>query len=501
MYTNAKKPIFQVAKDLKNLPLIQELQEYRTSLDLYRDLRTTSKRRQPDYGVLADQLTPEMTAFSEEFLMFFTDPGQVPGRQDEPVVLATAMSRLEHLYRAWGFRLNHDPVAPESPELPELVSFYPMKSETRRAANFEELKQVQHAAERAAEETMERVSRYTRWLRKKRQVSSATEANVYEMLIGVAKFLHQQETDYLNEKDFKDIPVIRALRKAHKAAKKRIEQEPPTIDEAKKWLEWPEFLQVVQHLEQECQPFYQHGTRRSPSAIAASIQRFLIVAFLAFLPPDRQRTYRELEVGKTLLKGHLDESGRFTESETGRWYIHLGYGDYKTADTYGVQWHQVPSILEPMLETWLAEHRAVFEPQHNFVFTQKDGKPFTTAASFGSVFKRAVRRHTGQATTPHLVRHMLITYLQLNDASDAVMASLAAAMHHSRQAQQQIYDRRKPHQRVQLAESVVSDIAMGKPLTQAFRGKPITVESLLEGFCELEEPQKQQFKRLILAHT
>ena len=154
-----------------------------------------------------------------------------------------------------------------------------------------------------------------------------------------------------------------------------------------------------------------------------------------------------------------------------------------------------------MLETWLAEHRAVFEPQHNFVFTQKDGKPFTTAASFGSVFKRAVRRHTGQATTPHLVRHMLITYLQLNDASDAVMASLAAAMHHSRQAQQQIYDRRKPHQRVQLAESVVSDIAMGKPLTQAFRGKPITVESLLEGFCELEEPQKQQFKRLILAHT
>jgi len=66
---------------------------------------------------------------------------------------------------------------------------------------------------------------------------------------------------------------------------------------------------------------------------------------------------------------------------------------------------------------------------------------------------------------------------------------------------QALGDRRKPHQRVQLAESVVSDIALGKPLTQAFRGKPITVESLWEGFCELEEPQKQQFKRLMLVQT
>ena len=41
------------------------------------------------------------------------------------------------------------------------------------------------------------------------------------------------------------------------------------------------------------------GRRRSPAAVAQSLQRYLLFAILSCVP-DRQRTLRELRVGRTL---------------------------------------------------------------------------------------------------------------------------------------------------------------------------------------------------------
>jgi hypothetical protein len=70
--------------------------------------------------------------------------------------------------------------------------------------------------------------------------------------------------------------------------------------------------------------------------VAASLQRYLIVAILSVVP-DRQRTLRELEVGRTLL-----------QQEDGSWVIKHSAADYKTGKQYGGApggMHVLPDLL------------------------------------------------------------------------------------------------------------------------------------------------------------
>jgi hypothetical protein len=92
-------------------------------------------------------------------------------------------------------------------------------------------------------------------------------------------------------------------------------------DEAAKWIDWPEFLNCVKQLKAECTPIGKSNQQRSHSAIATSIQRYLIFAFFSAIP-ERPRTVRELELGHALVK--RDEV----------WYLELGPEDFKTGATY-----------------------------------------------------------------------------------------------------------------------------------------------------------------------
>ena len=73
-----------------------------------------------------------------------------------------------------------------------------------------------------------------------------------------------------------------------------------------------------------------------------------------------QRTLRELEVGRTLVK-----------DREGRWAIRHGSKDYKTGRAYG---ERPPLVIAPHiypeLEAWMAKWRAVLQPQHDLLFTQ-----------------------------------------------------------------------------------------------------------------------------------
>lgn len=118
-------------------------------------------------------------------------------------------------------------------------------------------------------------------------------------------------------------------------------------DESLKWLDWPQYLAVVEQLRHECGgALHAHLNTRAPCqvscgqhlrcvpllsrtcgglelrimccacgpaaldadgkprperTVAWSLQRFLIFAILSCVP-DRQRTLRELKVGRTLMK-------------------------------------------------------------------------------------------------------------------------------------------------------------------------------------------------------
>ena len=55
-------------------------------------------------------------------------------------------------------------------------------------------------------------------------------------------------------------------------------------DEGMKWLEWPEYLSTVQELRRECAGRNHIGSLRARSAVAWSLQRYLIFAILSSIP-------------------------------------------------------------------------------------------------------------------------------------------------------------------------------------------------------------------------
>lgn len=87
----------------------------------------------------------------------------------------------------------------------------------------------------------------------------------------------------------------------------------------------------------------------------------------------RQRTIRELEVGKTLFN-----------DEQGRWVVRHGPSHYKTGKSCG---ERPPMVLAPHiypeLQAFLDEWRAELHPQHDFVFSKANGQPLTD----GSLYK------------------------------------------------------------------------------------------------------------------
>jgi len=301
---------------------------------------------------------------------------------------------------------------------------------------------------------------YTDWLRTKRKASPETEIQALVALTHVAKFNYCKESNedfcLSLSKSYVDIQIVSQLRKLTRFTNERVKaKSKPTADESKKWLDWPDFLACIEYLEKDCKHFTYDGQKRTDRAIAASIQRYLLAALLGYIPPDRQRTFRELEVGRTLIKGYI-KSGILHPSEDGSWYIKLAPEDYKTGDTYGESVIQIPEFLYDKLKDWLSTWRTVLNPSHNFVFTNLRGSPLNSS-SLNSLFRHAIYRAStvlfgeGKATNPHLVRDMIVTHCYKAGASEAEMEALALAMKHSRKTQREKYDRRNKQDKIRPA--------------------------------------------------
>ena len=87
-------------------------------------------------------------------------------------------------------------------------------------------------------------------------------------------------------------------------------------------------------------------------------------------------------------------------------------------DEYGV-WQGYVNVLGNSGGWW-----QVFEPTHNFVFFEKNGKPFTSER-FCGLFKQVAYRLTGKACNLQLIRDLAIAHLMNSRASVEVMKSLA----------------------------------------------------------------------------
>ena len=344
---------------------------------------------------------------------------------------------------------------------------------------------------------------YLQWLCEARGIAASTEAFQLRSLIAIAKWLHPPDAFGVEDKTFEK-PVVMELVRVQRGGKTLAAKSSHVADEAAKWLDWPAYLALVETLRRECAPLTHLGDQRSDVDVACAVQRYLLFAILASVP-DRQRTLRELRLGKTLVCETFDEvaerpslddaSEPAPASSSGgselefvprrRWVVRHTPEDYKTGNAYGAR----PDLaldprLYPALEQWLFGvdfdfdersrdadvaaagysdwgHRAALAPTHDFVFTRPNGSPWTVS-ELSRTFSRTSLRLTGKKTNPHLVRDMVVTHVRsAGVASDAELEALAMYMGHSVAMQKGTYDRRTTQQKVAPAVGLMSAINAG----------------------------------------
>ena len=415
-------------KELKSTVVNQQAKRRKQSVDDY------------NYGLPKDYATlyPRLASELEEYYKFMTQPSTYS--QESPIRDATAKVYMNHakLFLGWCCQnaktedKNDDKAEAAKVPKDDMSIFTVLPSKEKESAD--------------------NIIRFVLWLRT-RDISVSYEANLLRGVIKLLKFRFAKEStsDPMDGKNtFDDIPVIKEVRKLHRDANQRQKLAPRSSDESKKWITWQDYLGVTQNTKNEVlelidsyeatlsskRRYAKGDTDRVYSLdqirVAEAYQRYLILAILASVP-DRQRTIRELEVGRTLIK----------DTDSGCWVIKHGPGDYKTGKHYGERPSmQLAEELTPAIDDFVKRWRPSLKPNTNVLLVQsKTGKPMTS----NSVFKRVVRccfKYTGKSVNPHLLRDIIVTHVRETDASEKELEALALYMGHSIQMQRTSYDRR-----------------------------------------------------------
>jgi len=408
-----------------------------------------------DYGLSTNDPTysfPKLSAELEDFLLFMTTP--LPSLiQQEPVIRnATAVVYIKHAKQFLGWYLHRyqEQQMSNSTQNPNTVSIQTIiPSKDKSSASL--------------------FLQFLIYLRSERHISKSYEANLLRGLLKYMKFRFASESNQSEDHDlnlsYEDIPVIQELRKWHREANKKQALSPRVSEEERKWLEWEEYLLVIQQFKQDVMTKKMEFRNDHPDITAAIIspkgkkkaksvanlyQRYLILAFFSHVP-DRQRTIRELELGKTFYKDHQNPN---------QYIIKHGPDDYKTGKVYG---DRPPLILSSELTSTIDEYislwRPFLSPKTNSLFVQpRTGNPMT-ADSIYQIVSRVCYKYAGQRTNPHLLRDMIVTHVrQSSNASEKELEALALYMGHSLAMQRNSYDRRTMDQKVAPAVELLQSV-------------------------------------------
>ena len=385
-----------------------------------------------NYGLPKDYATlyPKLAVELDDYYVFMTQPSTYS--QENPIRDATAKVYMNHAKLFLGWCCENPKRENEKIPKDEISIFQILPNKEKESAD--------------------NIIRFVLWLRT-RDISVSYEANLLRGIIKLLKFRFAKEStsDPLDGKNtFDDIPIIKEVRKLHRDANQKQRLAPRSSDESKKWITWQDYLGVTQNTKNEVLELIRTFEATPPEKrryakgdterqfcldqvrVAEAYQRYLILAILASVP-DRQRTVRELEVGRTLIK----------DSDSGCWVVKHGPGDYKTGKHYGERpAMQLAEELTPAIDDFIERWRPSLKPKTKTLLVQsKTGKPMTS----NSIFKRVVRccfKYTGKSVNPHLLRDIIVTHVRETDASEKELEALALYMGHSIQMQRTSYDRR-----------------------------------------------------------
>lgn len=420
------------------------MKKFKVNLRSIRQLRSADTSFTFEYGLTKANTPPALAKELESFYAYMTEMS--PTAQEPPIRGATADVYLRHGRLFLGWHLSNEVKRGIDPNVVGTLTAFPSKS--RESAK--------HAFD------------FIKWLRVERRISVNYEANLIRGLIKLAKFRFAQEsaTDpSYGEKSFDDIPVIRELRKIHRDASISSTRSTSRVsDEKKKWIDWTEYLDVVEKCKVELSSLLEEyreiasmdtSTKSSLSfkrKVAIAYQQYLILAIFSIIP-DRQRTIRELEIGRTFIKEELAVGYQ--------WIVKHGPDDYKTGKSYGDRPPlPISNELTQPVDDFIREFRPCLEPQGAHLFTQtKNGGKAMNQDSIYQVVSRVCYKHSGKRTNPHLLRDMVVTHVRSETAAtEKDLEALALYMGHSLSMQKKSYDRRTLDQKVAPAVSLVQGL-------------------------------------------
>lgn len=436
--------------------------------------RKQTQRR--DYEYSLNNSFPALTVDLDRFYEFMTRPS--PYSQEDPIRPATASVYLRHAKLFLGWFMKHcGPGSLFTGTTVSLQSILPSSDKTGAAPFID----------------------YIMWLRNERFISASYEANVLRGLTKLVKFRFAMQSESPTSsqgiRTYQDVPLVTELRKLHRVANRQQKLSPRSSNEQLKWLTWPEYLDVVESCRRRFQDlrsaYVQRsgfsvsttGTTRSNNdraskrdklrrtsessiaidsldnvtlsyspqqrEVAIALQRYLVLAIFASVP-DRQRTIRELQVGKTLI---LDEP-------SGCYCIRHAPQDYKTGKTYGERpLLRLPMELTESIDMFWNEWRQCLLPSSGELFVQpRTGNPLTRDSVYQLV-SRACFDQTGKRTNPHLLRDMIVTHVrECSNASEKELEALALFMGHSLQMQRTSYDRRTLSSKIAPAVQLLTEV-------------------------------------------
>jgi hypothetical protein len=314
-------------------------------------------------------------------------------------------------------------------------------------------------AKKVAEATVKKLEELFDWLENK--PSFGTKQTYTESAIAIACFLYRNETDAGYANLFEDIPVVRRLRVFCNKIDAQKRNSPAAVPFHEKSVSWEQVLIVTERLRYEADATHTDAIvkgnyrrkKRPIKARAASMMTFLLLSMFTIVPPDRQRTYRELRLGETLKHGSYQGEifiprERMINPQGAKFFIHLLPNQYKTGEAYGEWIGELPNTkysdgrtFYQYLEEWLycgyekdgvvqGLREALNPGNHNYVFFGRiTGEPLDTTSVTTKV-QKPFERMTSVPVSPHTLRKIFRSYIKDRGASPEELESAAYWMKH-----------------------------------------------------------------------
>lgn len=286
---------------------------------------------------------------------------------------------------------------------------------------------------------------YHLWLINVRNASTSYCSIVQTGLIKLVKFIYSTKNLSRNQnrsRSYENIPLVAELRLMHTLSQKMLRNSKRVSNEMMKWMEWPEFLSIINEMKNDTEIILDRyssmcdkdGTPSSKCQYAAySLQKYLLMVLFSALP-DRQRTFRELEIDSTFIR------------EDNQWVVKHESKDYKTGNAYGDRPalklpEQLTSTIDYFIDKW-RPHLLPQSQESSFLFFQEStGQPLTSDSIY-QIVERSCYKYNGKRTNPHLLRSMVVTHIRKMDGiTEKELESLALYMGHSVSGQRQSYYR------------------------------------------------------------